>query len=191
MRRSRWIAVRVWHLRRLPKILPVIIVRVMVRVIAHGRAMVELAVAVGKIPVIHRTVRRRPVKAFAAPALSPGVRQRADVNRPQRAMGGASDVLHGNATVHHRPAMDVEIIDLPRLMENLRHTLSRSAVIARTAVAEMFRRNERETAGIQPEIKINPDANTTIKKSEAGTKHRQRRQRRPAAIIIVGTPRHP
>ncbi len=76
-------------------------------------------------------------------------------------------------------------------MKDLRRALRLDRVITRPTVAKMIRRDKRETAGVQPEIKVGRHSQAAVRKSDSRTIHGQRRQRRPAAVIVAGTPSHP
>ena len=88
-------------------------------------------------------------------------------------------------------AVHVEIVDDGRATINLRHLRRRDAMGARMRVAKIPRRHEREKIHAQAEIKIGADGRAVVENSHACPISRARRQRRPAAIIIRVTPRHP
>lgn len=101
------------------------------------------------------------------------------------------DAIHGNAAIIDGAVVAIVIIDDGGLVEKLIHAMWFGAVIARMTFRKTICGNEGETIRAQTEIKANGHARTAVEKARARAIHRERRQRCPSAIVIVGTPRYP
>ena len=125
------------------------------------------------------------------PTLAFGMGNLSDGNRLDGPMDSGINVLHWNTAVDNGAVVDVVIIDDGGLVENLPTAFLFGAVITRMTFGKAIHGNEGETFRAQPEIKANCHTRPTIKKSHARTIYSERRQRRPAAIVIIRTPSHP
>lgn len=102
------------------------------------------------------------------------------------------DVLRGDAVVHDGAIdVDVDVIDDGCVIKNLRDVRRRNGANAQVGVAKIDRRYKNKAAWRKAEIESNAHPVAVIAKTDARLPRRERRQRRPSAIIIRITPRHP
>lgn len=155
-------------------------VRIIVLVIVKDRSVVGWAVSGGNIPDAVVRWQTGP-----APTLAFGMGNLRDGNRLDGPVDDGIDALHGNTAIDDNAVVNVVIIDDGGLVEKLPHAFRFGAVIPRMRFGKVVQGNEGEGFRAQAKIKAYRHPRTAIKKSRARPIHRERRQRRPAAIVIM------